>query len=152
MDHAKRMPGLRLTTEIWMLRMGQAWPWPCPSAAQVPCALHSAFPLRPLGFNGGGEDSDSLDTSGEYALAQPGKPRVKRPFENGTVLVDNGAAEAWTIQPETAEGPGSDVFGAGPSGCGWPGDSHLAAMLNSALVRPMLCLWLASRRHPCTFC
>ena len=152
MDHAKRMPGLRLTTEIWMLRMAKAWPRPCPSAAQVPCALNLAFPLRPLGFNGGGEDSDSLDTSGEYALAQPGKPRFERPFENGTVLVDNGAAEASTLQPETAEGPGTDVFGAGPSGSGWPGDSHLAAMLNSALVRPMLCLWLASRRHPCTFC
>ena len=114
--------------------------------------LNVAFPLRPLGFNGGGEDSDSLDTSGECAFAQPGKPRFERPFENGTVLVDNGAAEAWTLQPETAEGPGSDVFGAGSSGGGWPGDSHLAAMLNSALVRPMLCLWLASRRHPHTFC
>ena len=135
-----------------MLRVAKAWPRPCPSAVQVPCALNLAFPLRPLGFNGGGEDSDSLDTSGEYALAQPGKPRFERPFENGTVLVDNGAAEAWTLQPETAEGPGSDVFGAGPSGCGWPGDSHLAAMLNSALVRPLLCLWLASRRHPYTFC
>ena len=100
--------------------------------------LNVAFPLRPLGFNGGEEDSDSLDTSGEYAFAQPGKPRFERPFENGTALVDNGAAEAWTLQPETAEGPGSDVFGAGPSGCGWPGDSHLAAMLNSALVRPLL--------------
>ena len=131
--------------------MAKAWPRPCPSAAQVPCALNLAFPLRPLGFNGGGEDSDSLDTSGEYALAQPAKPRFERPFEIGTVLVDNGAAEASTLQPETAEGPGTDVLGAEPSGSEWPGDSHLAAMLNSALVRPLLCLWLASRRHPYTF-
>ena len=68
LDHAKRMPGLRFRAEIWMLRVAKAWPRPCPSAVQVPCALNLAFPLRPLGFNGGGEDSDSLDTSGEYAL------------------------------------------------------------------------------------
>ena len=95
LDHAKRMPGLRLTTEIWMLRMAKAWPRPCPSAAQVPCALNLAFPLRPLGFNRGREDSDSLGTSGEYALAEPGKPRFERPYENGTIL-DSGAAEAST--------------------------------------------------------
>ena len=112
-----------------MLRVHKAWLRPCPSAVQVPCALNLAFPLRPLGFNGGGEDSDSLDTPGEYALAQPGKPRFGRHFENGTVLVDNGAAEAFSLQPETAEGPGTDVLGAGPSGSGWPGHSRLAAML-----------------------
>ena len=96
LDHAKRMPGLRFRTEIWMLRVAKAWPRPCPSAVQVPCALNLAFPLRPQGFNGGGEDSDSLDTSGEHALAEPGKPRFERPYENGTVLVDSGAAEAST--------------------------------------------------------
>ena len=79
-----------------MLRVAKAWPRPCPSAVQVSCALNLAFPLQPLGFNGGGEDSDSLDTSGEYALAEPGKPWFERPCENGTVLVDNGAAEAST--------------------------------------------------------
>ena len=135
-----------------MLRVAKAWPRPCPSAVQVPCALNLAFPLRPQGFNGGGEDSDSLDTSGEYALAEPGKPRFERPYENGTILVDSGAAEASTSQPEAAEGPGTDALGAGPSGSGWPGHSHLAAMLNSALVRTLRCLWFASRRHPYRFC
>ena len=77
-------------------------------------------------------------------LPSLGSPGSRDPL-NGTVLVDTGAAEASplqpetsTLQPETAEGPGSGVFGAGPSGSGWPGDSHLAAMLNSALVRPLL--------------
>ena len=79
-----------------MLRMAKAWPRPCPSAAQMPCALDLAFPLRPLGFNGGEEDSDSLDTSDEYALAGPGKPRCERPYENGIDVVDNGVAEALT--------------------------------------------------------
>ena len=53
---------------------------------------------------------------------------------------------------KTAEGSGTDALGAGPSGSGWPGHSHLAAMLNSALVRPLRCLWFASRRHPYRFC
>ena len=95
-DHAKRMPGLRFRTEIWMLRLAKTWPRPCPLAVQAFCALSLAFPFRPLGFNGGGEDSDSLDTSGEYTLAEPGKPRCERPYENVTALVDNGAAEAST--------------------------------------------------------
>ena len=54
------------------------------------------LPFRPLRFNGSEECSDSLNTSGEYALAKPGKPRCERPYEYGTVLVDNGAAEAST--------------------------------------------------------
>ena len=69
---------------------------PCPAAVQASCALNLAFPFRPLGFNGGEEDSHSLDTSGEDALAEPGKPRCERPSENGAVLVDNGVAEAST--------------------------------------------------------
>ena len=96
-----------------MLRVAKAWPRPCPSAVQVPCALNLAFPSRPLGFNGGGEDSDSLDASGEYALAGPGKPTFERPCENGTILVDSAAAGASTKQPETAEGPGTDALGSG---------------------------------------
>ena len=79
-----------------MLRVAKAWPMPCPSAVQVPCALNLAFPLRPLGFNGAGEDSDSLDTSGEHALAELGKPRLERPSEKRTLLVDSGAADAST--------------------------------------------------------
>ena len=79
-----------------MLKVAKAWPWPCPSAVQVPCALNLAFPLQPLGFNGGGEDSDSLGTSGENALAEAGKPRFEKPYENGAVLVDNAVAEAST--------------------------------------------------------
>ena len=79
-----------------MLRVAKAWPRPCPSAVQVPCALNLAFPLRPLGFNGGEENSDSLETSGEHALAEAGKPRCERPYEKGTDLVDNGVAEAST--------------------------------------------------------
>ena len=79
-----------------MLRLAKAWPRPCPSAVRVPRALNLAFSLRPLGFNGGGEDSDSLDTSGEYALAEPGKTRFERPYEKGTILVDSGATEAST--------------------------------------------------------
>ena len=98
LDHAKLMPALRFRKEIWMLRVAKAWPRPCPSAVQASCALSLAFPFRPLGFtdNAGEEDSDSLNTSGEYALAEPGKPRCERPYENTTVLVDNGAAEAST--------------------------------------------------------
>ena len=96
LDHAKRMPGLRFRTEIWIPRVAKAWPRPCPSAVQASCALSLAFPFRPLGFNGGEEDSDSLDTSSLHALVEPGKPRCERPYENRTVLVDNGAAEAST--------------------------------------------------------
>ena len=79
-----------------MQRVAKAWPRPCPSAVQVPCALNLAFPFRPLGFNGGEEDVDSIDTSGEYALAEPGKPRCERPYENRIVLVRKCAAEAST--------------------------------------------------------
>ena len=96
LDHARCMPGLRFRTEIWMLGVAKAWPRPYPLAVQASCTLNLEFPFRPLGFNGGGEDSDSLDTSGEYALAEPGKPRCERSFENALVLVDNGAAEAST--------------------------------------------------------
>ena len=79
-----------------MLRVAKAWPRLCPSAVHSSCALNLAFPFRPLGFNGGEEDSDSLETSVEYALAEAGKPRCERPYENGTDLVDNGVAEAST--------------------------------------------------------
>ena len=96
MDHAKHMPGLRFRAQIWMLRVAKAWPRPCPSAVHVTCALNLAFPFRPLGFNDGEEASDSLDTSGEYALAEPGNPRCERPYENGADLVDNGVAQAST--------------------------------------------------------
>ena len=95
-DHAQHMPGLRARTEIWILRVAKAWPRPFPSAVQAPCPLNLAFPFRPLGFNGGEEDSDSLDACGEHALAEPGKPRRERPCENGADLVDNGVAEAST--------------------------------------------------------
>ena len=44
---------------------GQAWPSPCPTAVQPFCARSLAFTFRPLGLNGSGEDSDSLDTSSE---------------------------------------------------------------------------------------
>ena len=71
LDYATHMPGSRFRTEIWMLRVAKAWPRPCPSEVQAPCALNLAFPFRPLGFNGGEEDAHSLDTSGEYALADP---------------------------------------------------------------------------------
>ena len=96
LDYATHMPGSRLRAEIWMLSVAMAWPSPCPPAVQPFCARNFTSPFRPLGFNGGGKDSDSLDTSGEYALAKPGKPRSERPYENGTVLVDSGAAEAST--------------------------------------------------------
>ena len=96
LDHATRMPGLRFRQEIWMLRLAKAWPRPCPSGVQASCTLNLAFPFRPLGFNGSEEGSESLDASGQYALAEPGKPRCERPYENGTVFVDNGAAEAST--------------------------------------------------------
>ena len=79
-----------------MLRVAKAWPSPCPSAVQASCALNLAFPFRLLGSNGSEEDPDSLDTSVEYALAEPGKPRCERPDENGADLVDNGVAEAST--------------------------------------------------------
>ena len=141
-------PKLWLKLGRSLLRVDKAWPRPCPSAVQASCALNSAFPSRPLGFNSGEEGSDSLDTSGEYALAEPGKPRCERPYENGTALVDDGAAEASTEESKTAKGSGTDALGAGPSGSGWLGHSHLAAMLNSALVQPLRCLWFASRRHP----
>ena len=98
LDHAKRMPGLRLRTEIWVLRVAKAWPRPCPSAVQVPCALNLAFLLQPLGFNGGGEDSDSLDTSGEYALAEPVKPRFEGPYENKNVLCRQWCCRGFDIR------------------------------------------------------
>ena len=92
LDHAKRMPGLKFRTEIWMLRVAKAWPRPCPSAVQASCALNLAFPFRPLGFNSAEEDSDRPDTSAaesaEYALAGPGKPRCERPYEDGIDFVD----------------------------------------------------------------
>ena len=96
LDYATHMPGSRFRAEIWMLRVAMAWPSPCPTAVQPFCARNLASPFRPLGFNGGGEDSDSLDTSGEYACAQSAKPRFERPYENRTILVDSGAAEAST--------------------------------------------------------
>ena len=144
LDYATHMPGSRFRAEIRMLRVAKAWPSPCPTAVQPFCARNLAFPFRPLGLNGGEEDSDSLDTSSEYALAQSGKPRCERPCENGTDLIGNGVAEASTSESKTAEGSGIDALVAGPSGSGWPGNSHLAAMLNSALVRPLRCLWFAS--------
>ena len=76
--------------------MAEAWPRPCPLGIQASCALNLAFPLRPLGSNSAEEDFDSLDTSDEYALAGPGKPRCERPYEDGIDLVDNGVAEALT--------------------------------------------------------
>ena len=76
--------------------MAKAWPRPCPSAVQASFAPNLALPFRPLGFNCGEEGSDSLDTSDEYALAGPGKPRCERPYEDGVDLVDNGVAEALT--------------------------------------------------------
>ena len=96
LDYATHMPGSRFRAEIRMLRVAKAWPSPCPTAVQPFCARNLAFPFRPLGLNGGEEDSDSLDTSSEYALAQSGKPRCERPCENGTDLIDNGVAEAST--------------------------------------------------------
>ena len=81
LDHARRMPGLRLRTEILDAEGGQSLAEALPLSSSVPCALNLAFPFRPLGFDGGGEDSDSLDTSGEYALAEPGKTRFERPYE-----------------------------------------------------------------------
>ena len=45
-----------------------------------------AFPLQPLGFNGGGEDSDSLDTSGETALAK-GSPGSRDPMRTEQFLL-----------------------------------------------------------------
>jgi hypothetical protein len=65
LDYATHMPGSRFRTEIWMLRVAMAWPSPCPTAVQPFCARNLAFPFRPLGLNGGEEDSDSLDTSSE---------------------------------------------------------------------------------------
>ena len=79
LDYATHMPGSRFRAEIWMLRVAMAWPSPCPTAVQPFCARNLASPFRPLGFNGGEEDSDSLDTSGEYACAQSGKPRREGP-------------------------------------------------------------------------
>ena len=51
------------------------------------------LPVRPLGSNSAEEDSD---TSDEYALAGPGKPRCERPYEDGIDLVHNAVAEALT--------------------------------------------------------
>ena len=96
LDHAKRMPGLRLRTEIWMLRVAKAWPRPCALAVHVSCSLNLAFSFRPLGLNDGEEDPDSLDACGEYALAEPGNLRCEKPYEDGADLVDNGVAEAST--------------------------------------------------------
>ena len=70
LDHAKHMLGLRFRTEIWMLRLAKAWPRSCPSAVQASCALNLAFPFRPSGFNGGEDDSDSLDTSDGFSGAR----------------------------------------------------------------------------------
>ena len=47
-DHAKRTPGLRFRTKIWMVRVAKAWPRPCRSAVQAFNALDLAFPFRPL--------------------------------------------------------------------------------------------------------
>ena len=77
LDYAMHMPGSRFRAEIRMLRVAKAWPNPCPTAVQPICARNLAFPFRLLGLNGGEEDSDSLDTSSEYALAQSGKPRCE---------------------------------------------------------------------------
>ena len=96
LDYAMHMPGSRFRAEIWMLRVAKAWPSPCPTAVQPFSTRNLACPFRPLGLNGGEEDSDSLDTSSEYALAQSGKPSCERPCENGTDLIDNGVAEAST--------------------------------------------------------
>ena len=96
LDYATHMPGSRFRAEVRMLRVAKAWPSPCPTAVQPFCARNLAFPFRLLGLNGGEEDSDSLDTSSEYALAQSGKPRCERPCGNGTDLIDNGVAEAST--------------------------------------------------------
>ena len=57
------------------------------------------LPVRPLGSNSAEEDSDSLDTSDEYALAGPGKPRCERPYEDGIDLVDNGVTQALALMP-----------------------------------------------------
>ena len=99
LDHAKRMPGLRLRTEILDAEGGQSLAKALSLSSSG--ALHTELGLpfataRLQWCNAGGEGSDSLDTSGEYTLAEPGKPRCERPHENGTVLVDNGAAEAST--------------------------------------------------------
>ena len=70
LDYATHVPGSRFRAEIWMLRVAKAWPSPCPTAVQPFCARNLASQIRPLGLNGGEEDSDSLDASSEYALAQ----------------------------------------------------------------------------------
>ena len=54
------------------------------------------LPIPTARLQCGEDDSDSLDTSEEYALAVLGKPRCERPYENGTFLVDNRVAEAST--------------------------------------------------------
>ena len=63
--------------------------------------LRTALGFRPLGFNDGEEDSDSLNTSGEYALADPGKPRCEKPYENGAALRHKGRTrlEALALMP-----------------------------------------------------
>jgi len=97
LDYAMLVPGSSFRAEIWMQRFGcRDVESPCPTAMQPFCARSLAFPFRPLGLNGGEEDSDSLDTSSEHALAQPGKPRCERPCESGPDIIDNGAAEAST--------------------------------------------------------
>ena len=65
--------------------------------------MNLAFSFRLLGFNSAEHDSDILDTSDEYALAGPGKPRCERPYEDGIDLVDNGVAEALTSESKTVE-------------------------------------------------
>ena len=65
LDYAMHVPGSRFRAEIVMLRVAKAWPSPCPAAIQPFCAQNLEFPFRPLGLNGGEEDSDSLDTSSE---------------------------------------------------------------------------------------
>ena len=53
---------------------------------------------------------------------------------------------------QKVEGSDIDALDAGLPGSGWPGHSNLAAMVNSALVCRVRCLWFASRRHPYRFC
>ena len=50
-------------------------------------ALNLAFPLRPLGFFGGGEDSDSLDTSVSEPWLSLGSPGVSDPVRTEQILL-----------------------------------------------------------------
>ena len=94
-DQAKCMPGLRLRTKVLDAEGGQSLANALPLSSSGALRTDLGLPFataRPQGE----EDSDSLDTSAEYALAEPGKPRFERAHENGTILVDSGAAEAST--------------------------------------------------------